>query len=335
VALEEQLAPTLKPGEFVTMFYGVLEPATRTLVYASAGHTPLLVWRAASLTAEWQATRGIPLGLVRGRMAETLDDREVRLEPGDLLFQFTDGYSEAFSPTGEAYGHGRIADVVGAHASRGPEAAIAALTEAIASWAPDRAPDDDQTVLAIARSADGAGEVAAAHGRLAGADPVAIHRDATATGHVLAFPATIEALERLGGWIAALPGPDALTREQRVLIEVVLYELAGNVVEHGASDEGLELSWLPGPRSEPDLAARVRAGCFVLRDRGFPFRPERRRPFDPARHPAWVAGRGLGLDIVHRVVEEVVFRPGTTAGNLTLLSFDPAKAQEPREEQHG
>jgi hypothetical protein len=34
-------------------------------------------------------------------------------------------------------------------------------------------------------------------------------------------------------------------------------------------------------------------------------------------------------------VNEVVFRPGTTAGNLTLLSFDPAKGEERKEEQHG
>lgn len=334
IALEEQLAPMLKPGEFVTMFYGVLDPHTRSLVYASAGHTPLMIWRAESQRAEWQATRGVPLGLLHGRLGETLDDREVRLAAGDLLFQFTDGYSEAFSPTGEAFGHARIAEAVGRHASHGPEAAIAALHAALAKWAPG-APDDDQTVLAIARATDPGAHASGANGRLASADAVDLHRRARQAGHVLVLPAAMEALERLGGWLARLPGPDRLSDDQRLLVETVLYELTANVVEHGgASEEGLELSWLPDPNGD-ETAAGLRGGCFVLRDRGYPFRPERQRPFDPARHGAWRKGRGLGLDIVHRVVDEVVFRPGTTAGNLTLLSFDPAKTQEPKEERHG
>jgi serine phosphatase RsbU (regulator of sigma subunit)/anti-sigma regulatory factor (Ser/Thr protein kinase) len=338
VALEEQLAPTLRPGEFVTMFYGVLDARTRTLVYASAGHTPLLVWRAARGEPDWQATRGIPLGLMRdGRLAGTLDDREVKLEPGDVLFQFTDGYNEAFSPRGEAFGFGRIADLVGGHAAQGPEAVIAALRESLAAWSDGHAPDDDQTVLMIARAAAHGTAAPATSGRLATADPVALHRRAAASGYVLTLAPTMEALEGLGPWLAALPGFDALPSEPRTRIETVLYELAANVVEHGgAHDQGLELAWLAGPDDPAaDPVARVREGCFVLRDRGYPFRPGRRRAFDPAAHPAWMGGRGLGLEIVHRVVSEVVFRPGTTAGNLTLLSFDPARAQDDKEEQHG
>lgn len=338
VALEEQLAPTLKPGEFVTMFYGVLDPRTRSLVYASAGHTPLLVWRAAAGEADWQATRGIPLGLMRGgRLNATLEDREVQLGPGDLLFQFTDGYSEAFSPGGEAFGLPRIADVVGSQAAAGPEAAIAALSTALAAWSHDRAPDDDQTVLAIARSAVANAPPAAAPSWLAKTDPVALHERARSSGHVLTLPATLEALDGLRPWLTTLQGPAALPTDQRLRMEVVLYELAANVIEHGGPQEaGIELAWLPGagaPSSDP--IAQVREGCFVLRDRGYPFRPERRPTFNAGQHPAWQKGRGLGLDIVQHVVNEVVFRPGTTAGNLTLLSFDPAKGEERKEEQHG
>jgi anti-sigma regulatory factor (Ser/Thr protein kinase) len=320
------------------MFYGVLDPRTRTLLYASAGHTPLLIWRAASGAPDWQATRGIPLGLMRdGRLAGTLDDREVQLEPGDVMFQFTDGYNEAFSPRGEAFGFGRIADLVGGHAAHGPEAVIAALREALASWSDGHAPEDDQTVLVIARAVAHDAAAPATGGRLAAADPVAFHERAVQSGHVLTLAPTMEALEGLGPWLAALPAFDALPSEPRTRIETVLYELTANVVEHGgAHHEGLELAWLAGP-GDPvaDPATRVREGCFVLRDHGYPFHPGRRRPFDPAAHPAWTNGRGLGLEIVHRVVSELVFRPGTTAGNLTLLSFDPARAQDDKEERHG
>src|SRR5262249_9566551 len=97
VDLERHLSATLEPGEFVTMFYGLLDLSRGRLTYASAGHTPLLVWRAATGRVEWHPTRGIPVGAVRGgALAKTLEDHTLDLEPGDLMAQFTDGISEAF-----------------------------------------------------------------------------------------------------------------------------------------------------------------------------------------------------------------------------------------------
>src|SRR5205814_8410912 len=58
--LDERLGETLQPGTFVTMFYGVLDPQRGRLVYASAGHSPLLVYRHDGARAETIRTRGIP-----------------------------------------------------------------------------------------------------------------------------------------------------------------------------------------------------------------------------------------------------------------------------------
>lgn len=341
VALEEQLASTLKPGEFVTLFYGALDPATGVLTYASAGHTPLLLWRSAERRAEWHSTRGIPLGALRGgRLRATLEDHQVVIEPGDLMFQFTDGYNEAENARGEAFGFDRIVEVVAGHAAEGPQAVIAALGDAMKAWSAGAAPQDDQTVLAVSRAARAAGSVPGAAG-LDAADPVARVRAAEATGHGLALPSSLDALESIGPWLAALPEVGRLQPSERILIETALHELCANVVEHGASgedSESLDLWWMPSPVAveAATAAAVVARGHFVLRDRGYPFRPGRRRPFDPSSHTAWSRGRGLGLDIVHLVVSEVVFRPGTAEGNVTLLSIDPERARRASEErQHG
>jgi serine phosphatase RsbU (regulator of sigma subunit)/anti-sigma regulatory factor (Ser/Thr protein kinase) len=339
VALEQQLAPTLKPGSFVTMVYGVLDPATGTLVYASAGHTPLLVWRAARGAVEWLSTRGIPIGAVRGGVLRgTLEDHVVTLGPGDLVFQFTDGCNEAAGPGDEEFGFGRIEQVVAAHATEGPEAVIAALAAGLERWSGDGPPADDQTVLAVARAAV-ASAPAASRRRLETSDPAALLARARAAGRRLELPPRLEALDALGGWLAGLPAIGALEPGERLVIETALYELCANVIEHGAAgpaEAPLELWWLPEALSGAPPAEQVRAGCFVLLDRGFPFRPGRRRPFDASRHAAWREGRGLGLDIVHRALSEVVFRPGTPDGNLTLLAFDPVRAGPDGEEAcHG
>src|SRR6185436_19468802 len=80
VNLEQHLETTLRRGEFITMFYGVLDPGTGHLVWASAGHTPPLLFRAASGDVEALPSRGIPLGaLGGGRLRTTLSDRTVDL----------------------------------------------------------------------------------------------------------------------------------------------------------------------------------------------------------------------------------------------------------------
>src|SRR5204863_1908631 len=72
MALEENLVHSLPRGGFVTMFYGVLDPATGRLTYTSAGHTPILVWRAADRRVDWCYGHGVPLGLVRGAKRRVL-----------------------------------------------------------------------------------------------------------------------------------------------------------------------------------------------------------------------------------------------------------------------
>jgi serine phosphatase RsbU (regulator of sigma subunit)/anti-sigma regulatory factor (Ser/Thr protein kinase) len=326
VAVEEQLAPTLSPGTFVTMFYGVLAPATGTLTFASAGHSPLLVWRAADARAEWIPTQGIPVGAVRGGMLRrTLEDRSVTLEPGDVLLQFTDGANEAENAAGEPFGFDRLAEVVGSRAEQGPGDVIDAVTEALGRWTGDRPPQDDQTLLAVSRGS--AAAASAPSWDAVTADPVAAVADAEARGVPLALEASLDGLLVLRGWLDALPDLGDLEPVVRDVVETVIYELCANVVQHGlgpGAEGPIDVWWVPGPVGGRDPSARVGAGHVVVRDRGFPFHPTRRAPLDLARHGAWKSGRGLGLDLVRRAVRDVVFRPATTAGNVVLVSFDPS-----------
>ena len=99
--LDARLGETLAAGGFVTMFYGILDTERCELTYASAGHSPLIVFRHDSGRVESLRTKGIPLGAVRGgAIRGTLSDETVRIAPGDVLVQFTDGVKEAFDPSG-------------------------------------------------------------------------------------------------------------------------------------------------------------------------------------------------------------------------------------------
>jgi len=104
--LAAQLARTLPEGWFVTACYGVLDPASGDLEYALAGHDPPFMIRAASRTLERLPIRGgPPLGLLPHLPCES---GSTRLEPGDTLVLYTDGLTEAMSPTGELFGAERV-----------------------------------------------------------------------------------------------------------------------------------------------------------------------------------------------------------------------------------
>jgi sigma-B regulation protein RsbU (phosphoserine phosphatase) len=94
---------------FVTVFYGVLDPAQRTLRYARAGHDRPLLYSASTGECRFLAADGMLLGLLEEVRLEEVD---VALHPGDLLVLYTDGITDANSPTGEFFGVNRLRELV-------------------------------------------------------------------------------------------------------------------------------------------------------------------------------------------------------------------------------
>ena len=98
-------------GRFVTAFYGVYDPATRTLTYANAGHpSPLLLSGGDAQSRPLDATGGLPLGIEPDLPFAT---GTASLRPGDVLVLYTDGVTEARDPDDEEwFGVGRLEDAV-------------------------------------------------------------------------------------------------------------------------------------------------------------------------------------------------------------------------------
>src|SRR5262249_20339542 len=150
---EDNLVRTLARGSFVTMFYGVLDPATGRMRFASAGHLPALVWRARDRRVEWRRSKAGPIGALRnGALRATPADELLTLEPGDLLLQLTDGFTEAASERGELFGFDRIEHIVKASVDQGPDAVLSALSQAVAAWSGGAGPQDDETALVVFRA---------------------------------------------------------------------------------------------------------------------------------------------------------------------------------------
>ncbi len=130
---------------FVTMFYLVIDAKTHMLSYASGGHGLALLAREGALMP--LRSKGMPLGILpRIR----IEQKWLRLEPGDYVILYTDGVTDAVNEAMEAYGrdrfYARIRELWGLSAAD----MAAAIHEDVRRWK-GQAPRYDDFTLVIAR----------------------------------------------------------------------------------------------------------------------------------------------------------------------------------------
>lgn len=138
----------LRDGRFVTVWAAVLDPVSRRLTYASAGHNPPRLLRGGSVLA-LDVASGLPLGI---DAAATYEDEGITLEPEDLLVIYTDGITEARRPgiDGlELFGTERLDRVLRESGSDRTCDCTERVRKAIAEFTNDAAPTDDQTMLIL------------------------------------------------------------------------------------------------------------------------------------------------------------------------------------------
>jgi phosphoserine phosphatase RsbU/P len=138
-------------GAFVTAFTCVLDPATGTLTYSSAGHNPPRLLRVRQRTVvPLDGASTTPLGLLDEPCTHT--EETVVLMPGDLAVLYTDGLTEARSAEGEFFGDDRLDEILRALPEPAtPAAAIEAVARAVGEFAGAGPLSDDQTLLALGR----------------------------------------------------------------------------------------------------------------------------------------------------------------------------------------
>lgn len=138
------LATDPMSGTFVSAVLVRLDPATRSLSYAGAGHPPGYVLDAGGRVRATLDSEGFLLGV---EPAATFPATTVPLEPGDLILLATDGIMEAGPREGEAFGAARMLELVGRHRHRPPDEIVTALFVAVIDHCADNCLDDLTAVV--------------------------------------------------------------------------------------------------------------------------------------------------------------------------------------------
>jgi sigma-B regulation protein RsbU (phosphoserine phosphatase) len=130
---------------FVTVFYGILNTATGEIEYVNAGHNPPYVVSDGKLTK---------VAMTGGTILGWMDDFEyrsatIRLNPGDLLFLYTDGVTEAFNINDEQYGEERLENYLLSNHSVGISEIVTGSAAEVTRYATGMPQSDDITLLAV------------------------------------------------------------------------------------------------------------------------------------------------------------------------------------------
>lgn len=136
-------------GNFLTLFFAQLNPESGEMVYVNAGHNPpLLVRRGADVLQKLTLT-GMALGVIEDF---NYDQRAINLNPGDMIFLFTDGVSEAVDIDSAEFGEVRLEKFVLDNQEQTAEDLAASLETTLEVFTASTQPFDDITIVVIKRT---------------------------------------------------------------------------------------------------------------------------------------------------------------------------------------
>ena len=142
----DYIAKNNEMSMFATFFFGVLDHRKGSLIYISGGHEPVFV-----IDQNGIKDRLMKTGPAVGCIPEAkFEYREYQLEPGDMLFSYTDGVVDACSKGGERYTHKRLIEVL-SHSVADVTELIKNVESSLFAYVGNQPLEDDITILALQR----------------------------------------------------------------------------------------------------------------------------------------------------------------------------------------
>lgn len=138
---------------FLTVFYAIVDAQTGKLTFSNAGHNPPILLHAKEGKLSQLKTEGKLMGYLEQIQIEQAEDR---LNPGDSLVLYTDGVTEVFNASGEAFGESRLMDLVLSSRGLRAEDLQAKIMAALQDFTQGLPLSDDITLVCLCRDEVGA-----------------------------------------------------------------------------------------------------------------------------------------------------------------------------------
>jgi sigma-B regulation protein RsbU (phosphoserine phosphatase) len=144
--VNEGLSLENQQGMFVTVFLGILDPTNATLSFTNAGHNPPYVLRNSNGLSVLDGARGKPLGI---RPTFTYRTESCQLAPGDGVFLYTDGITEALNATNELFSEERLEEALRTLSAASASQMVSGVMECVRTFVADAVQADDIAAMGL------------------------------------------------------------------------------------------------------------------------------------------------------------------------------------------
>jgi len=272
---------------FVTLLLGILDIKTGKLVYSNGGHNPPYLLRASEGLSRLEERHGAAVRVLPGL---TYKETTIMLSPGDVLFMYTDGVTEALDREGNFFTEARLADILRVQKSVLSRNIVETVLVEVDRFAQGAEQADDITTLCVEFN-----------GPKDGMD------------HILALSMRNLASEMNGVQerFAAFASEHAIPESDVQRIGVVLDELLSNVISYGYSDDlehTIEIKF-------ESLAEEL---VITIEDDGIPFNPFSTEPPDTSLPLEDRPIGGVGIHLVRNVMDRFHYERRAHRNIVTL-----------------
>ena len=131
---------------FVTVWLGIIELSTGKVIASNAGHDDPFIYHKGAAFAMNKSKHGLVIGAFSGIKYQ---DYEFKLNPGDKIFLYTDGVTEATNSEKELFGFNRVLDSLNKYKDYSPQEILGGMQKSVDEFVGEAPQFDDLTMVSF------------------------------------------------------------------------------------------------------------------------------------------------------------------------------------------
>ena len=284
----EKLCENNESGMFVTAWMGIMDLTTGIIRFSNAGHNPPLLKRADGSFEYLKTRAGFVLAGMEGICYRA---GEITMDPGDRLFLYTDGVTEATNTENMLYGEERLLTFMNQNASMEARKLLPALKNNIDEFVGEAPQFDDITMLMLDYRPEKGG------GRMTNKT----------------FPAKAEALSDVIGFVEQMLECFECPMKTQTALCIAIEEVFVNVAHYAYGDgEGSVTLGIGFDKDNRTLT-------FRMTDSGVPFDPLKKPDPDITLSAEEREIGGLGIFITKKTMDSLSYAYENGENILTMI----------------
>ncbi|MBA4318113.1 MAG: hypothetical protein C0412_06910 [Flavobacterium sp.] len=137
-------------GNFITMVFAKINFKEKRLIFSRAGHNPVIIKYAKDSKTVLYQPKGFALGMESGaQFPRFIEEENIQLHTGDLVFLYTDGFTEAMNKNKEEFGEQRLREIIEEIQVNDPKEIIEKIFKQVKSFIGKAPQHDDMTIVVV------------------------------------------------------------------------------------------------------------------------------------------------------------------------------------------